>query len=218
MSTDELTATGFVLLAQIAREPISPYRLTQLMRNNIHYLWPRAESRIYSELNRLEASGYLHAEKSVVGRRTRSILRVTDSGHAAIRHWIERPIAPGIALQSESLIRTFFATLGTTDDFRRALLQIQSDGDDLSAVARLIGDQYLAGGGSAHEQAHVRVMIHELLAGFGQLLQSWATQNLQTIGSWQDLKPDDKLSAAMEHFNRTQVRMKRTRNRVDSIR
>jgi PadR family transcriptional regulator, regulatory protein AphA len=205
--THELNATGFVLLAQIAREPISPYQLTQLMRRNIHYLWPRAESRIYAEVQRLEAAGFVAAGHAAVGRRTRSILRITATGRAALRRWLARPVQGGIALHSEALLRVFFATLGSVDDLRRALEQVRDDANELLGVAQSVGAQYLAGAGSAPEQAHVRAMIHELLGGYATWLATWSTQNLHTLDGWSDLAADDKRRAALERFAQTQRRL-----------
>lgn len=201
--TDELTTTGFVLLAQIAREPISPYQLTQLMRRNVHYLWPRAESRIYGEVNRLEAAGFLTAEKAAVGQRTRSILHITAAGRAAVDRRLGRPIEAGIALHSEALLRVFFATLGSVDDLRTALEQVRAEAEELLEVGRGVGEQYLAGAGSAPEQAHVRAMVHELLIGYGRLLSGWSAQNLKKVARWNDLEGADKRRAAMAQFSRT---------------
>lgn len=203
VSVPELTRTGFVLLAQIAREPISPYQLTQLMRRNIHYLWPRAESRIYGEVARLEAAGCLASKKASVGRRTRSVLSITATGREAVRQWLNRGIEPGIALQSEALLRIFFATLGSVDDLRRALEQIRSEAAELLLVAGSVGEQYLQGGGSAPEQAHVRAMTHELLSGYAEWLLNWSTQNLNAVARWSDLDGQDKRNSAMKHFART---------------
>jgi PadR family transcriptional regulator, regulatory protein AphA len=208
MAMAELTATGFALLAQIAREPISAYGLTRLMRKNLHYLWPRAESRIYSEVRRLEGAGYAMAAEHAVGRRARRVMTITPAGRDALGRWLKKPVASGIAIESEALLRVFFATLGSVDDLRRALHQVNAEAQGLLDVAADIGEAYLAGGGTAPEQLPVRAMMHEILTRYGLLLRDWSAAQLNATAAWRDLDPAGKQRQARAHFSRTMAELR----------
>jgi PadR family transcriptional regulator, regulatory protein AphA len=202
-----LTATGFALLAEIGRGPTSAYELTRHMSRNLRYLWPRAESRIYGEVARLEEAGLIRGRDERVGRRVRRIMTATPAGRRALRDWISRDVAAGIPLESEALLRVFFATLGTVDDLRRALKQVQADADDLLEIARNIGAAYLDGRGTAQEQAHTRAMIHELLSGYALLLSQWSSRQLTEIADWKDMRPATKARRAKASFEATMKRL-----------
>ena len=50
------------VLALLGIDRWTPYELVQHMkRSTIHYIWPRAESKMYEELKRLAAAGYARA-------------------------------------------------------------------------------------------------------------------------------------------------------------
>ena len=204
-----ITATGFALLAQIAQRPSSAYELTRVMRQNLHYLWPRAESRLYGEVAQLEKAGLIEGRDENVGRRVRRIMTVTGAGRLALREWIAADVAAGIPLESEALLRVFFASWGSVDDLRRALTRVQADAREMLEVAQSVGFAYLEGAGSAPDQAPARAMIHELLAGYALLLAEWSTTQLRETATWKDLRAEDKKSRARRKFAATMRRLRR---------
>lgn len=204
----KISATAFALLAQFALRPTSAYGLTLAMRVNLHYLWPRAESRIYAEVGRLEARGLLRGARESVGRRPRRIMRVTAAGHAAIAAWMRQPAAQGIPIESEALMRVFFAPLGSVADFHRTLTQLRSEALELMDVAVRIGEAYLAGAGTEPSHAPVRALMHRLLARHAMLVEEWASDCLDTTASWRDFKPAGKRRQAMTRFAATNAELK----------
>lgn len=203
----ELSPTGFALLAQIAREPINAYGLTLLMRKNLHYVWPRAESRIYSEVVRLEEAGLIVARAETVGRRARRVMSVTARGRAALGAWLAGPVTPGIAMESEAVLRVFFGALGARDDLLRALDQVRAEAEELLTVASEIGHAYLDGAGPAPEQIHLRAMAHSLLTDYALLLRDWASDAQATASAWRDLDVADKQAAAARTIRATLHRL-----------
>ncbi len=178
---------------------------------NLHYLWPRAESRIYAEVNRLEARGLLKGSRESVGRRPRRIMRVTAAGRAAIAAWMQQPAAPGIPIESEALMRVFFAPLGSAADLHRTLTQLRGEALALMDVAIQIGEAYLAGAGTEPGHAPVRALIHRLLARHALLLEEWASDCLDTTQSWRDFKPAGKRRQAMARFAATNAELRQSR-------
>lgn len=205
----QLTATGFALLAQIAREPTSAYGLAVQMRRNLHYLWPRAESRIYSEVNRLEARGLVEGRTRSVGRRRRRVMRITGAGRRALRAWVSGPVTAGIALESEALLRIFFGALGSIDDLRRAIERTHADAGEMLGIAYEVGLAYLAGTGPAPEQAHVRAMMHELLSEYALLLRGWSSAQLELVSTWRDVDLAGKGKRARAKFATTMRQLER---------
>ncbi|MBI3199364.1 MAG: PadR family transcriptional regulator [Rhodospirillales bacterium] len=201
-----LTTTGFALLAQIALRPASAYELTRLMHRNLHYLWPRAESRLYAEVTRLERAGLVVGRDERAGRRLRRVMTATTVGREALRNWVSRDVAPGVSIGSEALLRVFFASWGTVDDLRRAIAQVQEDARKLLETAEAVGADYLGGAGTAPEQLHTRAMIHELLSGYALLLTRWSGDQMKEISSWKDLSPHGKRQRARRRFS---ISMKR---------
>src|SRR3954447_17262669 len=106
------TTTGNAILGQLALASHTTYELTKQMRQNLHYFWPRAESRIYDGVNRLVADGLVARTVIPFGRRTRGRYELTDEGREALRDWLETPPSPGFALEYEAILRVFLAAQG----------------------------------------------------------------------------------------------------------
>ena len=202
-----LGPTSFALLAQFARQPGSAYQLAQGMRRNLHYLWPRAESRIYAEVVRLQERGLLRGEAQATGRRARTVMHLTPAGRAQLAAFLAAPVGGGLVLESEALLRVYFATLGSRDDLLRALRQLRSEAAELRSVAADVGEGYLQGAGIAQEQAHVRSMMHALLGQLSLLVGRWADDCLREAEGWSDLAPEGKKKAAARRFSATQLLM-----------
>ncbi|MBX3587169.1 MAG: PadR family transcriptional regulator [Ramlibacter sp.] len=203
----ELSPTGFAVLAMFRRQADSAYGVTRQMKLNLHYLWPSAESHIYSEVARLEKSGLLAGRDEATGKRPRRIMQVTPLGEEALKRWLARPVAPGLSLQSESLLRLYFATLGDKSQLLDALASLQREADTMREVAVRVGEAYLAGEGVAPEQAHVRALVHELLGDLSVLLVGWSQRAQGLVDAWPDLSPQRKQAQAMRRFASTQKRI-----------
>lgn len=67
------TTANAILGLLSLRDEWSAFELTKEMRRNLRFFWPRAESRVYDELRRLEDAGLAHSRQEHTGRRRRTI-------------------------------------------------------------------------------------------------------------------------------------------------
>jgi len=94
-----LTTTSYALLGLLNIRPWTTYELTQQMRRNLHYFWPRAESNLYAEAKRLVDGGLAETSSDPVGQRPRTVYSITDLGR------IEHDRSPLLTVESPALIR-----------------------------------------------------------------------------------------------------------------
>ena len=84
----ELTTTSHAILGLLARRDCTTYELAQQMRRKLHFVWPRAERKLYEDPRRLVEAGYATSEKDMIGRRARTIYTITPAGREALRNWL----------------------------------------------------------------------------------------------------------------------------------
>lgn len=105
------------------------------------------------------AHGLATASKDAVGRRARTVYAITPAGRRALAAWLRTPSDDGMALESEYLVKLFFADHGRTQD---ALATLQATKawalqqlDVFAEAARV----YLAGEGAFRERAAVNMWV-----------------------------------------------------------
>jgi DNA-binding PadR family transcriptional regulator len=104
----KLSATAKVILGMLAARPRSGYQIKQLVDKSTSFFWAASYSQIYPELKRLAEAGLIEGTDASKGARPRTVYKLTASGKAAFRDWIERP--PEVfELRDEGLLRLFFA-------------------------------------------------------------------------------------------------------------
>src|SRR5579864_1514626 len=120
--TGDLTATSFALLGLLATRPAgwSAYELVQQMPRSLRYFWPRAERNLYDEVKLLAERGLVKGKEERVGRRPRTLYRITPEGRKALRSWLGAPSAP-LSIESEALLRVFFAEQGSLENLLGAI-------------------------------------------------------------------------------------------------
>jgi DNA-binding PadR family transcriptional regulator len=188
----ELTTTSFALLGLLATRPSgwSAYELTQQMRRSLHYVWPRAERNLYDEAKLLAQRGYARARDDGVGRRPRTVYTITRRGRAALRGWLEEPSAP-LLVESEALVRVFFAELGSLADVQGAIRSLRDDAIATERdVAELVGS-YDTDGGPFPERLHVIALMGNLLHTQRQALLAWCDWAEAEISTWTSTTLDD---------------------------
>src|SRR5688572_19509064 len=83
MPDPRLSPTSYAILGLLAIKPWSTYEITKQMRRALLHVWPRAESNLYKEPQRLVEAGLATAERRLVGRRERTEYAITSAGCAA---------------------------------------------------------------------------------------------------------------------------------------
>ncbi len=138
----QLTTTSYSLLALLARRPWSAYDITQYMKlSPLRRVWPKAESRIYAEPQRLVTEGLAKVSEQYNGKRKSSIYSITNAGREALTQWLQAPTGH-LEYKYEILVKLLSADHGTREDVSalldeaksQALLEAQLLKDGLETV------------------------------------------------------------------------------------
>lgn len=128
-----------ILLALIADEPASGYRLKRRIDDELSPLWTAELSQIYPALERLRRAGYVSGRVAGPSRGPASYrYRATASGRRELARWIaEPPRAP--SLRDETLARLVLAgALGLPDPDAMAAYD-RALGEEASRLRRRTG-------------------------------------------------------------------------------
>src|SRR5713101_3501371 len=107
--------TANALLGLLALRPEwSTWDLTQQLRRNMRFFWPRAESQIYEEAKSLVARGWARDRRSYTGDRPRTSYAITAGGRRALAGWLSTP-PKATSLECEPLLRVFLADFGSRE-------------------------------------------------------------------------------------------------------
>ena len=181
----ELTGTSYALLGLLASRPSgwSAYELAQQMGRSLRYFWPRAERNLYDDVKLLAERGLARAKPEPTGRRPRTVYSITPKGRDTLREWLSQPSAP-LMIESEALLKVFFADHGTLDDLRRTVRGVR---DEAQATERLVAamvSEYGDEGGPFPERLHVIALMGKLLYSHREALRMWADWAEREIEGW----------------------------------
>ena len=185
MSTPSLTTTSYAVLGLLAIKPWSSYELTQQMDRSLGRVWPRATSKIYEEPKKLVAHGLASPSTTRNGRRARTVYTITEAGRRALRDWLAQPSA-GPVLESEHLLKTFFADQGSKADLLATLSGVSEWARARCAESLAIGRQYSEGNGPFPERMAVLQLTSRFLTDFYILLDEWAAWAAGVAAGWPD--------------------------------
>jgi PadR family transcriptional regulator AphA len=182
----KLTATSYAILGLLAVKPWSAYELTKQVRRSLHFCWPRAETRLYQEPKNLLEHGLVRATATANGRRSRTEYAITAKGRKALRAWLGQP-SPPPRLESEALLRLFFAEHGTRESLLATLaeLEAQALADRAQAVAQAA--EYLAGSAPFPERIHILGLVGRFTLDQTALLAEWARWARAEVEQWPDV-------------------------------
>jgi DNA-binding PadR family transcriptional regulator len=192
--SEDLGATRYAILGQLALRDWSSYELAQSMRRTVRFFWPRAESVIYAEAKRLEADGFARSrvEPAADGsRRTRTVYSITRPGRVALARWLAtRPAAP--QLYSEPLLRVHLARFGELSDLHQAIDVAEEAARDILEVADAVAREFVAGEHRFQDEAHIRGLLFDGLVAQARAMQSWADAARAEVDRWPGLAADEK--------------------------
>lgn len=195
--------TAHAVLGLLAlRKEWSTWELTQQLRRNMRFFWPRAESQIYEEVKGLEARGWARSRRTYVGRRARTSYTISAAGRKELATWLATP-PRATALECEPLLRVFLADFATGDQLLTALGQVRADADAILGVGRAVGAEYLAGRAPFQDQVHVRALVFDFLSSHAQMLRDWADRTERVISAWERQTPTDRDRAAQRAIAKT---------------
>jgi len=188
--------TANALLGLLALRPAwSTWELTQQLRRNMRFFWPRVESRIYDEAKNLVARGLARDRRTFTGRRGRTSYAITAKGKRELQRWLATP-PRATNLECEPLLRVFLGDLGSREQLFVALDQVRADADAILEVGRTVAAEYLAGTAPFQDQVHVRSLVFDFLSSHALMLRAWAERAETTITWWSDTSSEERIERA----------------------
>ena len=195
-----LTPTSYAVLGLLAIRPWTTYELAKQMQRTLHYYWPRAESRLYDEPKNLVAHGLATADKSVVGRRPRTIYTITSSGEQALRAWLATP-SVGPSLESAAIVKVFCAVHGTKAELLSTIETIRAQGLMMRRHGTQVAQEYADARNAFPERMHTSALMFDFLWQYSGALIQWAERATQAVSAWDGLAPEGKVAWAMQVFS-----------------
>ena len=178
-----LTGTSYAILGLLAIRPWSTYELTQQMERSLRRFWPRAASKLYEEPKKLAALGLATATQESVGRRPRTRYAATAEGRRELARWLSEPGAVPV-LESEALLKVFFAEHGTKADLLATLENLRSWAEaNLREDAR-IASSYVAGTGPFPARAAQLALVGRYVSDFADMTLQWAEWATAVVTEW----------------------------------
>ncbi|HVK20616.1 MAG TPA: PadR family transcriptional regulator [Actinokineospora sp.] len=191
MSRDPaLTTTSYAILGLLAVRPWSTYELARQMDRGLGRFWPRAQSKIYEEPKKLVHHGLAEATNETVGRRPRTVYAITAEGRQAMARWLSEPGA-GPVLESEHLLKVFFAESGTTADTLATLAAAKAWAEERNVDNVAAARAYLAGQAPFQQRAAQTGLVGRFLTDYYRLVADWADWATAVAQQW----PDDPADA-----------------------
>jgi DNA-binding PadR family transcriptional regulator len=185
-----LSTTSYAILGLLAVRSWSTYELTQQMDRSLGRIWPRAQSKLYEEPKKLAANGYARATEERVGDRPRTVYSITRKGRRALASWLQEPAA-GFVLESEHLLKIFFAESGTREDALDTLASARAWAEERNAGSLDAARSYLAGDAPFQERAAQTMLVGSFISEFYKLVAEWADWASELVEQW----PDDPRQA-----------------------
>lgn len=182
----ETTTTGFAVLGLLCLQPWSAYELTQQMSRSMRYVWPRAESGIYREPQKLVDAGYANVVQVAAGpSRTKLVYAATPKGRRAFRRWLATPSAPP-QFESESMLKFLFADQGSVEDAMRSLDDLIAHGNALMETFRENTSAFADGTVAFPDRLHIIAVRGRFIHDYAKALTEWATWAQGVVESWPD--------------------------------
>lgn len=183
----KMTTSSYAVLALLDLKPWTAYELTGQAQRSLRYAWPRSERLLYLEPKKLVELGYATTHKEMTGNRSRSVYEITPEGREALQDWTgTRPKEPRIEV--EALLRLLFADLGSVDDLRVVLEELEDDiGERHQAVVELMAS-YLDGGHPFPDRAHLSVLFATFQIEVFNSIERWVEFAQAEIDDWPTTK------------------------------
>jgi DNA-binding PadR family transcriptional regulator len=181
--------TSYALLGLLSLRSWTTYELAQQAQRSLRYLFPRAERQLYAEAKRLADAGLAQSEVTFTGQRRSTTYAITPAGRKALREWLRKPPAPPV-LETEVLLRSFFADLGRQQDLLAALDAARDQAIATQRELAVFAQSRLDGEAPFHERGSVVVLAMRFVADFHRLLEEWTVWAKAQVEAWD--QPDGR--------------------------
>lgn len=122
--------------------------------------------------------------------RPRTEYSITAKGRRALSDWLDTE-GTHTRIESEQLLKLFFADQGTTEQAKATIASLQSWAEARSAENVAVAHSYLGGVGPFPERAAVLAITGRFLTDFADMVHEWATWASAVVDTW----PDDPKQA-----------------------
>jgi DNA-binding PadR family transcriptional regulator len=187
---DDLTTTSYAILGLLSLRSWTTYELAEQMRRALGRFWPRAESGIYREPQKLERHGLARSAIELVGERPRTRYTITPKGRKALARWVPTG-GDGPVIEFEQLVKIFFAERATKSDLLATLAGVRAWVEDHAAATPGIPQEYLEGRGGYPERLPWLILAGKFLDDIEQTVDRWAEWAIGLVEAW----PDDLTEA-----------------------
>jgi PadR family transcriptional regulator AphA len=189
-SRDAMTSTTYAVLGLLCVQPWSAYELAQQMARSLRFMWPRAESGIYREPQKLIDLGYATAEEVPAGpRRTKPVYSATPAGRQAFQRWLAEPSAPP-QFESEAMVKFFFCDQGTLEDARQALTELGAHAEALLERFQQLTQSHQASTALFPERQHIGTLTGRYVFDYATALARWAAWAQRHVDAWPGTGPE----------------------------
>ncbi len=168
---------------RFAVRPWSSYELTRQMDRGLGRFWPRAVSKLYEEPKKLVARGLATAANPPPATRRRTVYTITAAGRACLAAWMAQP-AQNPVLESEQLLRIFFAENGTKTDLSTVIASMRTWAADQRTVNATIARSYLNNEAAFPERLAHTMLVGRFLADFEDMVTNWTEWADTIVSKW----------------------------------
>jgi DNA-binding PadR family transcriptional regulator len=184
VGVQKLTTTSYAVLGLLAIKPWTTYELAQQISRSGQF-WLRSRSKLFEEPKKLVAHGLAEARADQVGHRPRTVYSITDTGRAALADWLAAPGEPPV-LESEQLLKVFFADQGTRDDLLATVAALRGWAEAELTRNVTLARSYLAGLGRFPERTAVNLLVGRYHTDFAEMTLRWADWAADVVRTWPD--------------------------------
>jgi PadR family transcriptional regulator, regulatory protein AphA len=139
----ELSATAYVILGMVSREPRSGYEIKAAVDNTTRFFWAASYGQIYPELKRLSEAGLVEGTDASQGDRKRTVYAITPAGETELKDWLRLPPAAS-EMREEGLLKLFFSNVLTSEEAAETLRVMGRQRHALSERLRAMEPKVLA--------------------------------------------------------------------------
>ena len=181
-----LSTTSYAVLALLSLQPWTTYELAKQMQRSLHWIWPRAESKVYEEPKKLVAHGLARARRRYTGQRASTVYSITPAGRRALERWVRQPGAAGPVLEFEAMLRVFVADRADVEALRRTLTAVREQAEAWQEFGTALGAENATTGGPFPDRAHVNALMHRFMCFYVDAVHRWAEWAIEEVAGWSD--------------------------------
>jgi DNA-binding PadR family transcriptional regulator len=181
----DLSTTSYAILGLLAIKPWSTYELARQVKVSLNFFWPRTERQLYEQPKLLVAAGLAKAAREHVGRRPRTVYRITAKGRRALAAWLREPGQPP-QLEWEGLVKVFFAENATKDDLLAHLRGMLEWRQQATAESRAFRRQRIEQF-PFPERLHLSSLVNRFFVEYAAAIERWAEWAVDEVETWPDV-------------------------------